>query len=136
MVIQKIVQEIIKYGTKYGRVETSLFNKLYGPYGRFPGVRNYKTAGRGIRHGLAGGATVGSFIGNGGDDSGDASIFRPQTSTPYQARKGQQFRYNSKYNSKYSRYSGRRRSCSCKYKRGGNRFKGKRYLPKGRSRRY
>ncbi len=123
-VASKIAQEIIKRGVQYGRLETKIWKGLYGPSGRFPGVSNYKHAARGVKHGLASGAALGSFISDpsqGGDDAISQSV-APSTGPFDKARSRPAVGYNSRYN----RNSKSRRGCRCpnpRYNKAGRNWK-------------
>ncbi len=70
----RTIKFVVDKGVRFLTHERKFWQGLYGPSGRYPGVSNYKQAAKGIQHGLAGGATIGSLIGNGGDESGNGSI--------------------------------------------------------------
>jgi len=65
VVIRKIAQEIFRRGSRYAYIEAKFWRGLYGPSGRYPGVSNYRQASKGVQHGLASGAAIGSFINEG-----------------------------------------------------------------------
>ncbi len=64
--------------------EKKIWQGLYGPKGRYPGVSNYKQAARGIQHGLTIGSAVGSFIGEEQSENDSGSIPKYAGKASYQ----------------------------------------------------
>ncbi len=60
-VITTIGKNIVRYASRYYKIEGQAFNKLY------TGFPRSKTIGRGVRHGLTAGSVLGSLI---SDDNG------------------------------------------------------------------
>ncbi len=104
----RIIPEIIRRGATALRVEDKVWKGLYGPSGRFPGVKNYKYAARGVKHGLASGAAVGSFITDPGKDLSNG--VPPGTSTPSDKQYQKSYRQRGRYGRQYRKYN---RPCRC-----------------------
>ncbi len=111
MVVQKIFQEIIRYGARsrpYAKqivqAEDRAFNFAYR--GMRPGMR------RGVRHGLASGTALGSFISEDGIGTNGGQIQSGTPSyQPYKTRSRFPNRSSSKYPVKRG-YRSRKR-CTC-----------------------
>ncbi len=104
--VSTIIKEVVKYASRYYRLEGKAFNKLY------TGFPQSKTIGRGVRHGLTGGSIVGSLINTAEDTPGNGfqtPFFKqPKTGSQNKARNRPTKRY-------YSRNTIR---CKPDYKRG------------------
>ncbi len=114
MVLQKIVQEIIKRGIRMAPYEAKIWKGLYGPSGRYPGVSNYKYAARGVQHGLTAGSIIGSLI-----KDGSTPFESGQAPSSYSYKKGNR-RFNiSRRNrrNKYNCYCGKRGKRLHRYRR-------------------
>ncbi len=99
-------QAIFQGISKYAKFERKALEGLYGPAGRFAGVRNYKSAARGVRHGLAAGSAAGTFIQEDGKGTGSGQIPFLKTNKPHKARGRFSNRRAGKYKNKSS-------SCRC-----------------------
>ncbi len=120
MVITVVAREIFKQvGKQIYRavnVQDRLLDKAWS-YGRFN-----RSIRKGVRHGLAGGAAIGTYITQAPDSPGNGvqAPFRPKppTGKSYQARGRQSGRFSSKYR-RYCRPSKyrRRSNSSSSYRR-------------------
>ncbi len=102
MVLVKIFTEATKIGIRafrsYYKFEGKAFDRLY------TGFRQSKTIGRGVRHGLTAGSTIGSLIapdspGRDNDNGFPQQIQQrklPQTNQPYKTRRRSTIRYSAK----------------------------------------
>ncbi len=110
MVVQQIVSTGIRIaaasirGAKiFSKYESKVYTNLYG-----------RAPGRGVRHGLAAGGIVGSFINNDNqlDDNGQIQkVNGPKASKPDKTRGGFRPVNGGKYSAKYRRYN--RKRCTC-----------------------
>ncbi len=103
----RTIRYVVDRALKYTVAETKFWRGLYGPSGRYPGVSNYKQAVKGIQHGLAGGATVGSFISDNPETSPSGQIPQIPSSgkytKAYSGRSGKRGRYSQRRCRPYNR---------------------------------
>ncbi len=117
-VIGGIGRTLVKGLTRYYKLEGKAFNKLY------TGFPRSRTIGRGVRHGLTAGSTIGSLIAPDSPGNDDAIQKRSQ----YQTRPPDKTRYRQtgRYRSKRTKYYKPKSGCRCprprKYTRSRNRF--------------
>ncbi len=117
MVAGKIALEIVKLGArslvKYSGKEKAFWTRRYGDIG-----------GRAVRHGLAVGPGVGSFLSTGSDINDDASLSVKNGSSPYTEDKtrSRQFSYSNR-SRKLRKYNYSRNRCSCARKHYRSRYR-------------
>lgn len=113
MVLSQLIRAGVIGLKTFSKYEAKTYTKLYG-YPR----------GRGVRHGLAGGAAVGSFIGQGDSLLDDGAISQTAVNEANKSNQARNRRFGnsgSKYKSSTNYGSNKRYSCTCKHRRMRNR---------------